>query len=72
MRSMTEKINHPEHYGGDNPYEAIKVIEAWQADFHVGNVLKYLARSGKKGDELEDLKKALWYLQRKVDLLEKK
>jgi hypothetical protein len=60
-------IDHPDHYGGeDNPYEAIKVIEAWGLDFHLGNVVKYLARAGKKGSWLEDLKKARWYLDREI------
>lgn len=66
---MTEKINHPPHYGGDTTYEAIKVIEAWDLDFHLGNAVKYICRSGKKGDELEDLKKAAWYLNRKIEQL---
>ena len=36
---MREKVNHPPHYGGEgNPYEAIKVIEAWNANFNMGNV----------------------------------
>lgn len=64
-----ETVNHPAHYGGgNNPYEAIKVIEAWNLDFHLGNTLKYIARAGVKNadTELEDLKKALWYLQRKI------
>ena len=44
-----EVVNHPPHYGGqDNPYEAIKVIEAWEVGFHLGNVLKYISRAGKK------------------------
>lgn len=44
-----DAINNPAHYGGiENPYEAIKVIEAWQLDFHLGNVVKYIARAGKK------------------------
>lgn len=61
-------INHPPHYGGaDNPYEAIKVIEAWDLGFHLGNVIKYVSRAGKKGNELEDLKKAAWYLQREIE-----
>jgi hypothetical protein len=69
---MTESINHPEHYGGaDNPYEAIKVLEAWTLNFNLGNVLKYLSRAGKKGDVLEDLKKARWYLDREIGNLEK-
>lgn len=68
-----EKVNHPEHYGGsDNKYEAIKVIEAWNADFHIGNCIKYVSRAGKKGNEIEDLKKAKWYLERKIKLLENK
>jgi hypothetical protein len=63
------KINHPQHYGGDNPYETIKVIEAWQLNFHLGNVVKYISRAGKKGDKIEDLRKAMWYLQREIDNL---
>lgn len=73
MRTMTEQVNHPNHYGGeDNTYEAIKVIEAWDLDFHIGNTVKYISRAGKKGtdQELQDLKKALWYLERKIKNLE--
>jgi len=70
---MTEQVNHPNHYGGeDNPYEAIKVIEAWDLDFHLGNTVKYISRAGKKeaDKELQDLKKSLWYLERKIQILE--
>ena len=67
---MQEKINHPQHYGGDNTYEAIKVIEHYSLDFHLGNVLKYILRADKKGNELEDLKKAQWYLNRKIEYIE--
>ena len=66
---MTNQINHPAHYGGaESTYEAIKVIEAWNACFCIGNVLKYLSRAGKKDPEklLEDLEKAKWYLDRKI------
>jgi hypothetical protein len=69
----SEMVNHPVHYGGeDNVYEAIKVIEAWDLDFHLGNTVKYISRAGKKGTdkELQDLRKALWYLQRKIENLE--
>ena len=67
-----EMINHPGHYGGDSIYEAIKVIEAWGLDFHLGNTVKYISRAGKKevDKELQDLKKALWYLERKIKNLE--
>jgi len=76
MMEEKEMVNHPDHYqfGKNNEYEAIKVIEAWDLDFHLGNTVKYISRAGKKGTdkELQDLKKALWYLQRKIENLEKK
>ena len=67
-----EAVNHPDHYGGDdNPYEAIKVIEAagWGEGFNRGNALKYLLRAGKKGSEVEDLRKARWYIARAIQRL---
>src|SRR5262252_8943269 len=46
IRSMKETIDHPEYYGGaDNPYEVIKVVEAWSLSFCLGNVVKYIARA---------------------------
>ena len=58
---LTEAVNHPAHYGGaDNPYEAIKIIEALELGFHEGNTLKYLLRWRNKNG-VEDLKKAAWY-----------
>ena len=71
QRPTTDNVDHPSHYGGDTTYEAIKVIEAWGCGFHLGNCLKYISRAGKKNDELEDLKKAQWYLERKIKQLEK-
>ena len=68
-----EYVNHPNHYGGaSNVYEVIKVIEALEMDFHLGNTFKYIALAGKKrtDKEIQDLKKALWYLERKIQLLE--
>lgn len=71
---MNEQVNHPAHYGGkDNPYEAIKVIEAWDLDFCLGNTVKYISRFGKKQNLsntlVEDLEKARWYLDRKIQSL---
>jgi hypothetical protein len=64
---MNESVNHPKHYGGEaNPYEAIKVIEAWDANFNIGNVLKYISRCGKKDSEIQELEKAAWYLNREI------
>lgn len=67
-----ERVDHPPHYGGaDNPYEAIKVIEAWGLGFCLGSALKYIARAGKKDPErvVEDLEKARWYIEREITRL---
>lgn len=73
-----EKIDHPPHYGGaDDPFECIKVLEAWLtpeqlAGFLIGNLVKYVNRHGKKGVAVEDLKKARWYLDRLINRMETK
>ena len=66
-----EAVNNPKHYGGDTTYEAIKVIEAWELNFHLGNVVKYISRAGKKDltKTKEDLLKAQWYLGRYIGTL---
>lgn len=62
-----EAVDHPAHYGGaDNPYEAIKVIEAWGLGFCLGNTVKYIARAEHKGATVQDLEKARWYLDREI------
>ena len=66
---MAEQVNHPAHYGGDTVYECIKVIEAWQLDFHLGSALKYICRAGKKDAAVTDLEKAVWYIRRRIDWL---
>ena len=61
-----ETVDHPDYYkrGG---IEAIDAIEAWELGFHLGNVVKYIARAGRKTkDGLRDLKKAEWYLSREI------
>lgn len=66
---MSSNVNHPSHYGGkDNPYEVIKVAEAWgfDRDAYLFNVLKYIGRPG-KGDYLQDLEKAAFYLNRRIE-----
>jgi hypothetical protein len=68
-----DQVNHPQHYGGENNvYEAIKVIDAWGLGFSLGNTVKYISRAGKKNKdrELEDLKKAIWYLEHHIKNLE--
>lgn len=68
-----DPIDHPKHYGGaDDPFEHIKVVEAKGWGYHIGNCTKYLWRAGLKHDKvLEDLRKARWYLDRYIELLEK-
>ena len=63
--SVSSSVDHPAHYN-QGRLEVIAVIEDWQLDFHLGNAVKYIARSKHKGNELEDLKKAEWYLRRKI------
>lgn len=75
MMENKEMVNNPEHYGGvDNPYEVIKVIHAWDLGFDLGNTVKYISRAGKKDPqkELEDLKKAAWYLNHHIKMIEGK
>jgi hypothetical protein len=64
-----DDVNHPAHYtlGG---IEVIDAIEAWSLGFHRGNVVKYVARAGRKRDVLTDLKKARWYLDREIARIE--
>ena len=64
-----DPVNHPGHYTS-NPsgVECIQVAEHF--NFNLGNVIKYVWRSGQKGDALEDLKKARWYLNREIARLD--
>lgn len=68
LRSMYphDPVNHPSHhtFGG---IETIDFIEAKQLGFHDGNVVKYVARARHKGDEVQDLEKAEWYLKRLIE-----
>lgn len=67
-----DPVNHPSHYcrGG---IEVLDAIEAWELDYHRGNSIKYIARAGYKdpSKEVEDLKKARFYLVRKVEQIKK-
>lgn len=63
-------VNHPSHYNHGN-IEVIDVIEDWDLDFHLGNAIKYIARAEHKGKYKEDIKKAIWYLNRKLEILDK-
>jgi hypothetical protein len=64
-----DMVNHPPHYTV-NGIEVIDVIENYKLNYRLGNVVKYVLRSDLKGNRLQDLKKALWYLQREIDKTE--
>lgn len=70
-RVLHDPVN-PRHYADLGEYSALHVLERWGLDFHTGNALKYIQRAGNKASEPEvrDLKKAVWYLQRKIHLLD--
>jgi hypothetical protein len=57
-------VIRPDHYNTKSDYEPLKVIRAWGLGFELGNVLKYIARAGRKPQvsALDDLKKAQTYL----------
>jgi hypothetical protein len=65
LPKQEDVINHPSHYTRGK-IEVIDFIEDQQLPYHLGNVIKYIARAGHKGDKLEDLKKARWYLDRYI------
>lgn len=75
MSEMPNHVNHPAHYGGDTPYEVIKVLEAWLSPseftgFLKGNVIKYQARATKKAGA-QDYAKAAWYAERLAEFSER-
>lgn len=67
---MADVIHHPAHYVKDRKFEPIEVSEDWELCHHKACALKYISRAGRKDSELQDLQKAVWYLNRKIALLE--
>lgn len=61
-----DEIKNPPHYTEGRNYEPIEVIEDWRLDYHLGNALKYISRAGRKGSFIEDLKKSIYYLERRI------
>jgi hypothetical protein len=68
FETKADPVNNPAHYtvGG---IETIDFIEAKQLGYNLGNVVKYLTRADHKGNKLEDLRKAQWYLTREINSL---
>ena len=70
--SMSNNVDHPSHYNAGK-IEAIDFIEDQQLNFSRGSALKYLVRAGKKDPEkeIEDLEKAVWYIEREIERVRK-
>lgn len=66
LERLPDSINHPPHYQSGG-LESIDVIEAFDLNFRLGNTIKYILRSDRKGDRLENLRKAKWYLDREIE-----
>jgi len=66
---VVEKVNHPKHYSNLPNIECIDVVENF--NFNRGNAIKYIWRASEKGNEIEDLQKALWYIQREIERMTK-
>ena len=65
-----EQVNHPLHY--QQGIEPIEVIESWDLNFNLGNVIKYTLRAPYKENMIQDLEKAKWYLERELQRLKNK
>jgi hypothetical protein len=66
VKEPKEMVNHPDHYKGHN-IEVIDIIEDFDLGFSLGNIIKYVLRADSKGNDVQDLEKALWYLRRELD-----
>ena len=67
-----DPVNRPSHYTEGRKYEPIDVIEDWELGFCTGNALKYISRAGRKDNAIQDLEKAKWYIERKIQRLKVK
>lgn len=70
MNSSFDTVEHPPHYTHGS-IEVIDAIEDWELPYFLGNVVKYVARCDHKGEALEDLRKAEFYLRREIARREK-
>ncbi len=65
-----DSVSHPSHYTEGRKYEPRKVIADWELNFNLGNAVKYISRAGRKGDKIEDLRKAIQYIEFEIEELE--
>ena len=69
---MTDMVNHPPHYVEGRQYEPLDVISDWGLNYRLGSALKYISRAGRKDPSktVEDLRKAVFYLEREIEAVE--
>ena len=72
LKLKHDAVSNPEHYTADRQHEPLDVVEDWCLDFHLGNVVKYIARAGRKDSMVQDLEKAMFYLTRKINIEKEK
>lgn len=65
----SEKVNHPLHYNFSK-YEVKDVIRAWALNFNLGSAVKYIARAGRKDDIIQDLRKAIKFLEFEIEAIQ--
>lgn len=70
--AATDAVNHPPHYKAANGIEVIDVVEGFELNHRLANVVKYVLRADRKGAALQDLKKAKFYLDREIVIREGK
>lgn len=66
-----DNVNHPSHYTFGK-IEVIDVITDWNMNYCLGNAIKYIARCEHKENKIQDLKKAIWYINKEIELSEDK
>lgn len=65
-KTLHDAVQHPSHYT-DSKIEVIDYIEDKKFNYHLGNAVKYISRAGKKDDYVQDLEKAVWYINREIE-----
>lgn len=66
---MSDVVNQPDHYKFAK-VEVLEALESWNLPMHCYSAVQYIARADKKGTEIQDLNKAIWYLRRRIEVLE--
>ena len=70
-KTSKDIIFNPPHYTSGRKIQPIDVIEDWKMNYHISTAIAYLSRAGRKSkDEIQDLEKASWYINRRIDMLE--